>query len=153
MRIRSVFMSVVVVGAMTFGAATPQYGQNAAVSSPSPDHARHLVAISILRAINTAEAGYRAQNGAYANWDTLLMSREAADYLAKCAAQIEERPGAHFSKGPEIWPGWTLRLDLTDGDHGYDLMLENTTDKTCGYAAVTDDRGVIRQSKAIDCDI
>jgi hypothetical protein len=30
---------------------------------------------------------------------------------------------------------------------------EDTMDKACGYAAVTDERGVIRQSKAIDCPI
>jgi hypothetical protein len=58
--------------------------------------------------------------------------------------------GARFAKGPEILPGWTLRLDLTDGGKGYNLLLEDTTDKTCGYAAVTDERGVIRQSKTID---
>jgi hypothetical protein len=32
-------------------------------------------------------------------------------------------------------------------------LLEDKTDKACGYAAITDERGVIRQSKAIDCDI
>ena len=32
----------------------------------------------------------------------------------------------------------------------YDLLLEDTTDKACGYAAVTDERRVIRQSKAMD---
>jgi hypothetical protein len=50
-------------------------------------------------------------------------------------------------------PGWSLRLNLTKDGAGYDLMLEDTTDKTCGYAAVTDERGVIRQSKAFDCPI
>jgi hypothetical protein len=36
---------------------------------------------------------------------------------------------------------------------GYDLMLQDLTDKTCWYAALTDESGVIRQSKAIDCKI
>jgi hypothetical protein len=46
-----------------------------------------------------------------------------------------------------------LRLNITADGQGYDVLLEDTTDKNCGYAAVTDERGVIRQSKAIDCQI
>ncbi|HXN50410.1 MAG TPA: hypothetical protein VN943_00635 [Candidatus Acidoferrum sp.] len=50
-------------------------------------------------------------------------------------------------------PGWTLRLNVSSDGKGYDVLLEDTTDQTCGYAAVTDERGIIRQSKAIDCEI
>jgi hypothetical protein len=46
-----------------------------------------------------------------------------------------------------------LRLNLTADAQNYDVLLEDTTDKSCAYAAVTDERGVIRQSKAIDCPI
>jgi hypothetical protein len=46
-----------------------------------------------------------------------------------------------------------LRLDLTEDGKGYDVLLEDTTDKTCAYAALTDERRLIRQSKAIDCQI
>jgi len=56
------------------------------------------------------------------------------------------------SSGPEIPSGWSLRLNVTADGKTYDLLLEDTTDK-CGYAAVTDERGIIRQSKAIDCPI
>jgi hypothetical protein len=60
---------------------------------------------------------------------------------------------AKFAATPEILPGRSLRLNLTADGQAYDLLLEDTTDKVCGYAALTDERGVIRQSKAIDCDI
>ncbi len=60
---------------------------------------------------------------------------------------------AHFSKRPEILPGWTLRLNVSSDGKGYDVLLEDKTDKACGYAAITNESGLIRQSKTIDCDI
>lgn len=43
--------------------------------------------------------------------------------------------------------------NVTSDGKGYDVLLEDTTDKSCAYAAVRDERGIIRQSKAIDCAI
>ena len=61
--------------------------------------------------------------------------------------QLYDRPGP----APEILSGWSLRLNVTTDGKGYDLILEDMTDKSCGYALVTDERGIIRQSKTIDC--
>lgn len=36
---------------------------------------------------------------------------------------------------------------------GYDLLLQDMTDKKCGYAAFTDENVIIRRSKWIDCEI
>jgi hypothetical protein len=93
--------------------------------------------------------------GTYAAWDALLASEEfhASKVLALLAKYDSKLLNAQFSTTPEILPGWSLRLNLTSDAQAYDLLLEDTTDKTCGYAAITDERGVIRQSKAIDCDI
>lgn len=64
-----------------------------------------------------------------------------------------ELADVHVAPGPEILPGWKLRLYLSsDGNH-YEALLEDATDKGCGYAAFTDERGVIRQGRTIDCDI
>jgi hypothetical protein len=82
----------------------------------------------------------------------VLTSQEFTEDMPKCAVENDTPlAGAHFAKQPEILPGWTLRLDVTDGGKGYSLLLEDTTDTTCGYAAVTEERGVIRQNKTIDC--
>ena len=54
---------------------------------------------------------------------------------------------------PEILPGWNLRLNVHSDGQGYDLLLTDMTDEKCGYAVLTDENGVIRQSKAIDCEI
>jgi hypothetical protein len=94
------------------------------------------------------------EHGSYSTWNDLVTSREFTEDVAKCAVENDTPlSGARFAKGPEILPGWTLRLDLTDGGKGYNRQLEDTTDKTCGCAAVTDERGVIRQSETIDCPI
>ena len=153
MRTRIMFLIVVVL-ALTLGTAIPQYGQNTSAPSSDADHARHSLAINLLRRINTVELDYRMKHGSYVTWDVLVTNEEFASQGMKWAAQNDPQlAGAHFSKGPEILPGWTFRLDLTNDGKGYDLLLEDTTDKLCGYAAVTDERGVIRQSKAIDCNI
>jgi hypothetical protein len=44
-------------------------------------------------------------------------------------------------------------LNLTTDGRGYDLMLEDLTDQSCGYAVVSDERGIIWQSETIDCPI
>jgi len=111
------------------------------------------MAVGLLRSINTEEAGYRVGHGSYVGWDDLLASKEFMEFEKECLAHIPEFATAHFTRGPEILPGWRLRLNLTQGGQGYDLLLEDATDKKCGYAAATDERGVIRQSKWIDCPI
>ena len=60
-------------------------------------------------------------------------------------------PTIPFNDPPEILPGWNLRLNLHSDGQGYDLLLIDLTDEKCGYAVLTDENGVIRQSKAIDC--
>jgi hypothetical protein len=79
-----------------------------------------------------------------------LAQKKVILWLAKSDPLLVD---ARFSNGPDILPGWSLRLNLTADGQAYDLLLEDLTDKTCGYAALTDERGVIRQSKAIDCKI
>ncbi len=90
-----------------------------------------MTAIKLVRALNTAEFRYKTKHGAYATSDELAASDEFKVDLS----------------------GWSLRLDVTADGKAYDALLEDTTDKSCGYAAVTDERGVIRQSKTIDCAI
>ena len=105
--------------------------QDAPPTSPDSDHARHVTAIKLLRGLNTAELRYKEKHGAYATRDALAASEEFKVDLS----------------------GWSLRLNVTADGKAYDALLEDTTDKSCGYAALTDERGVIRQSKAIDCAI
>jgi hypothetical protein len=137
-------------------AGAPLSSQNAVAQTTDPGHAKHSLAVNLSRAINTAEVTYKfKRSGSYAAWDALLTSDEfhsskVITMLAKIDPQLVN---TQFSNGSEILPGWSLRLNLTADGQAYDLVLEDLTDKACGYAAITDERGVIRQSKAIDCKI
>jgi len=48
---------------------------------------------------------------------------------------------ALYGRGPEIVPGWRLRLNVSNSGSAYDLLLEDVNDPKCGYAALTDERG------------
>jgi hypothetical protein len=145
-----------IVVLLVLASALPLSSQNPPTPTPDADYTKHFVAVSRLRNINTAELSYKYKHGgSYVSWDVLLSSEEfhaskVITMLAKIDPQLAD---AQFANGSEILPGWSLRLNLTGDGQAYDLMLEDLTDKACGYAAVTDERGVIRQSKAIDCKI
>jgi hypothetical protein len=152
--VRTKFNLLMVV-LLLFAAVTPLSSQNAPAQTSDAEHARHSVAINLLRAINTAEVGYKSRHGSYGTWEDLLASEEFGAnkvivWLAKYDPLLVD---TKFSNGPDILPGWSLRLNLTASGEGYDVMLQDKTSKPCGYAAITDERGVIWQSKTIDCEI
>jgi hypothetical protein len=128
MQKKSIFLSI---GLLALVGATGGALRSQDAPSPDSDRARHVTAIKLLRGLNTAEFRYKTKHGAYATRDALAASDEFKVDLS----------------------GWSLRLNVTADGKGYDALLEDTTDKSCGYAALTDERGVIRQSKAIDCAI
>jgi hypothetical protein len=146
--------AIVVLLVVTLGIAGALRSQNAPLKSSDPDYAKHGLAINLLRAINTAEVNYKMKHGAFLSKDELLANEEFSGKAMAWAARNDPHlMGAQLSNGPEILPGWALRLNVSADGKGYDVLLEDTMDKNCGYAAVTDERGVIRQSKAIDCPI
>jgi hypothetical protein len=148
---RTVWVSSVVAGLALF-MLVPQTGQTAPGQSLDNKHARRSVAIRTLRAINTAEYSYRSRHGTFASWAVLAASEEFKGGW-RSADGGPQLANLHFSEKPEILPGWVLRLNVTSDGKGYDVLLEDTADKTCGYAAITNESGLIRQSKTIDCDI
>ena len=142
------------------GVQTPQFAQDAS-TDPGKAH-EHQLAISLLRAINTVEATYHSENGSYATWQTLLSSyrKYFDEFLARhfsvqshLLTSDKAQTRIQFTDPPEILPGWNLRLNVHSDGQGYDLLLTDMRDEKCGYAVLTDENGVIRQSKAIDCQI
>ena len=132
--------------------ATPQF-QNRIELLQLPAE-RHEFAVHLLRIINTAEATHNIKQGSYASWDVLRTTTEFSEYLLRWGpSQFRVLSSNLPGPAPEILPGWSLRLNVTADGKGYDAILEDLTDKSCGYAAFTDERGVIRQSKTIDCAI
>jgi hypothetical protein len=122
--------------------------------SADADHARRSLAVNLLRTINTAEYAYKSTHGNFVPWDALLVSEEFKAHGMRFTTRNQAQlAGAQFSQGPEILPGWDLRMTLINSGAGYEVQLEDSNDKSCHYAAATDERGVIRQSKTIDCSI
>ena len=130
-------------------AAAPQK-----VSTPpfSRENERRSFAANLLRAINNAEADYRKKHGTFANWDALYaegyFDQSGTKYVSQDFPTVAH---ALYGRGPEIVPGWKLRLNVSNSGKSYDALLEDVTDAKCGYAGLTDDRGLIRQSKSVDC--
>lgn len=151
MKKHQVILSILSV-VLFLGVSTPQFAQNTSTGPAKSDQERHSVAIGLLRTINTAEVGEFSKYGAYSSWAALL-DHQPKFFDAWFTRFYSQDPKEHFGDMPEILPGWSLRFNVHADGRGYDLLLEDTTDKTCGYAAFTDERGVIRQSKAIDCTI
>lgn len=115
---------------------------------------RRSFAQNLVRAINAAEADYRKKHEVYANWDTLIGIGDFSSNGTKWApADFPTVAHALYGNGAEIVPGWKLRLHLSKGDKAYDLLLEDVTDPKCGYAVFSDERGLIRQGKSIDCPL
>lgn len=135
------------------GVLTSQYAQDVpGTGAEKSDPLRHQVAIALLRTINTAEVVDQSTYGSYSSWQTLLSHNQK--YFDKFIAWHQQQlPNARFADVPEILPGWNLRMNVHADGQGYDVLLRDMTDKECGYAAVTDENVVIRQSKAIDCEI
>jgi hypothetical protein len=136
--------------------ATPSrsFSQKVAPPPASRENERRSFAINVLHAINSAELDYKTKHGTYTSWQTLV----GEGYFGESGTKFisEEFPTvAHalYGLGPEIVPGWKLRLNVSNNGKSYDVQLEDVTDPKCGYAGITDERGVIRQSKTTDCPL
>jgi hypothetical protein len=117
-----------------------------------PEQERRSFALHLARAINAAEADYFKQHQVYANWDNLIgfgyFSQSGTKWVSPEFPTVAH---ALYGSGPEIVPGWRLRLHLSNKDKSYDVSIEDVSDLKCGYAVMTDERGMIRQGRSVDC--
>lgn len=150
--IRGVLGLSLIVGLSSLAPAA--WPQKSAPTVSDRELQRRSFAMNFLRALNAAEFDYKKKHAVFANWDALL----AEGYFSETGTKwgSEDFPTvthAMYSRGPEIVPGWKLRLTVSNGGKSYDVLVEDATDPKCGYAGVTDERGVIRQSKFISCEM
>ena len=121
-------------------------------SSPASSKQDNAVAVNVLRAINTAEYKYKQNHGAYASWDVLVTSPEfVKDGLPWAISQDSELSKIQFSAKSDVVPGWNLRILLSSDSKSYDASLERISD-ACNYAIASDERGLIRESKTLECE-
>ena len=128
--------------------------QKPSVGVGDRERERRSLAADITRAINSAEADYLRKHETFANWDTLFSNGDFTENGTKWAPEsFPSVAHAMYGRDKEIVPGWKLRLNISNNGKSYDLLLEDTSDPKCLYAIVSDERGVIRHSKALDCPI
>jgi hypothetical protein len=147
----SIIFALIVI----FAIALPARPQKAPpLAASTREDQRRSFSVNVLRAINTSELDYKKKNGVYANWGTLInngyFSESGTKYISEDFPTVAH---ALYGNGPEIVPGWRLRLNISNNGLSYDVLLEDVTDPKCGFAAVSDDRGLIRQSKSVACPL
>jgi hypothetical protein len=153
------FVSCVLLCAAFLVPPLPAIPQKSPAQKPPPavsdrERERRSLAVNLARAINSAENSYKSKQGAYVNWDTLIGNGDFSEKGTKWASEsFPTVAHAMYGSGLEIVPGWKLRLLLSKDANHYDLLLEDVTDPQCSYAVFSDERGLIRQSKSIDCPL
>ena len=107
-------------------------------SQPTPD-AERTAAITVMRAINTAENAAKQSGGKYVELAALLdhpaMSRVKANW------SVNGNTVTHM--------GSQVRLSLSSDASGYQAMVVPA--QTCGTAVFSDERGLIYAGKVLDC--
>lgn len=140
------------LAAITLLLSHPASAQKNTPGIPDRERERRSLAINIVRAINKAEANYKKNHGSYATWDTLISNGDFSETGTKWAPEsFPTVAHAMYGSGPEIVPGWRLRLQLSKDGNTYDLLLEDVTDPKCSFAVFTDERDLVRQGKSVDC--
>jgi hypothetical protein len=140
----------VIVGAclvsLAFGPL--QFAQDNPNTAKNPNVERQIDMLGLVRTVNTIEVVEVTESGSYASWPILLAhhQEDLNEWLKSVYSSVE--PNAHYGDMPEILPGWNLHLNVQADGKGYVLLLADTSDQT-GLAWVSDESGMIRQSKFI----
>jgi hypothetical protein len=133
---------------LALGSLTTQFAQDASTRGVTSDQETRSVAIALLRTINTQELAYKYKHGSYGIW-RMLLSDEPTHFQEFLTIHGLLQSNPRFGDAPEILPGWNLRLNVHPDGQGYDVLLEDKMDKEHGYAALSDERGVIREGKSL----
>jgi hypothetical protein len=131
---------------LALGVLTPQFAQDTPANPPGPNLERRAHILGLLRTINTSEVTYQSKYGSFGTWQALLSDQPK--YFEKFLSMNGLlQANVRFGEAPEILPGLNLRMNVHTDGQGYDVLLEDTTDKEHGYGALSDERGMIRESK------
>ena len=109
-----------------------------ALTQSSADPERRA-GITVMRAINTAEAAARSQSGKYVDLADLINHR----MMGGVRAEITTNGSDVFYQGRQ------LRLLLSPDGSQYQAMVVPV--ESCGYAIFSDERGMIYTGKVLDC--
>ena len=148
-----ILASIVLIG-FCLGLTARAWPQKPSPGISDHERERRSFAINLVLAIQKAQLDYKAKHDIYGNWDSLLGNGYFTSTGTKWASPDFPTVGqALYGSGPEIVPGWKLRLNISRSGSAYDLLLEDAMDLKCSYAVLTDERGTIRQARSVDCPI
>jgi Tfp pilus assembly protein PilX len=108
------------------------------VAQPAADDERRA-AVTVMRAINTAENAVKQSSGRFADLSTLL----GHPAMARVKANIAVSGNTVTHQGAQV------RLALSGDASGYQVMVVPAA--TCGTAVFSDERGLIYTGKVLDC--
>ena len=112
----------------------------------------HRTAVALVRTINTAEVVDHSTYGSFSSWEILMShNQQYFDDFAAMRVHRQQIPNSKFGEPPEVLPGWNLRLNLHSDGQGYDLMLQDMTEKKCPFAFFSNEQALIWESKVIGC--
>ena len=147
------YFAVVSLLGMLSAVAPACRAQKNAPAVPDRERERRSLAVNFLHALNAAETSYKKNHDAYANWDTLIGNGDFGQNGTKWSSEsFPTVAHALYGSGPEIVPGWKLRLKVSMDGKSYDASIEDANDPKCRFTAFTDERGAIRQGRSVDCE-
>lgn len=120
------------------GLAAALAGAAVSATQPSADDERRA-AITVLRAINTAQAGVKQRTGTYAHLIELLDHQ----------AMARVKPNLAVNGSVVTHQGSTIRLAVSTDGGQYQVSV--VPGNTCGWAAFSDERGLIYTGRILDC--
>ena len=112
-------------------------GQDSVGAGTDPQ--RRTLAVGLVQAIGTVEGSEKAKTGSYVDWPTLRAHH--ADYLDRFIAAFRQQlhDARNWGDLPEVLPGLSLRMNVHADGQGYDIRVEDLSDKNCGFAAFSDE--------------
>ncbi|HEV2489598.1 MAG TPA: hypothetical protein VGT03_07305 [Candidatus Acidoferrales bacterium] len=106
-----------------------------------------MIAVSLVKFLNSAEADYKLKEGNFASWTEL----DSSAYFLAGKSRWAQTEGVPINSGPEIIPGWRLSLVRSADGASYQLMLQNVGDKECMFSFFSDQSGLIYRGQVLDC--
>jgi len=145
-------VAVITLIALGVALGTTAWSQKPSSGIGDRERERRSFAVNLVRAIQKAQLDYKFKHAIYASWDSLFSNGYFTSTGTKWVSPDILTVGqALYGSGPEIVPGWRLRLNVSHSGSAYDLLLEDVNDPQCGYAVITDERGTIRQARSVEC--
>lgn len=131
---------------LVLGVLASLFAQDGSTGPEKPDLRRRSIMVGLVRTINTAEVSEQATYGSFASWQSLLAHQQSLnEWLTN---SYSRDPNVRFGSGPEILPGWNLRLSVQSDGSGWVVMLADAQDKN-EFTLLSDERGVIWECKPL----